>query len=212
MYAGNKLSGKNESVSSELKLNVLRRKEQRPSANVREEERKRQEALARLWDSLCVGQNLEGIVVGVTGFGAFVRVVGSIDGLVHISELSSGWVNQVTDIVSVGQSVKVCVLSVNAEKERLSLSIKAASPGPWEEIDSISPVGSIRIGKVQRIEDDKRLVVDIGDSLQGRIHVSQLGNWEIGSFHPEDELLVEVLRIDHVNRLIWLKAAEQWSV
>ena len=202
-----------EERERQQRIEAERLEAQRTEAKHRrqEEVRKRQEALARLWDSLCVGQSLEGVVVGVTGFGAFVRVVESIDGLVHISELSNGWVNQVTDIVSVGQSVKVRVLSVNAEKGRLSLSIKAALADPWEEIKSISLLNSRRIGKVQRIEDNKRLVVDIGDNLQGRIHISQLGNWEIGSFHPGDELLVEVLRIDHVNRLIWLRAAEQWS-
>ena len=61
------------------------------------------------WDTIVEGQMLDGVVVGVTGFGAFVRVAESIDGLVHISELSRGWVNQVPDVVSVGQSVKIRV-------------------------------------------------------------------------------------------------------
>jgi len=164
------------------------------------------------WDTIVVGQVLDSVVIRTTGFGAFVRVAESIDGLVHISELSRGWVNQVTDVVSVGQSVKVRVLSVDVEKERLSLSIKDTLPDPWDDIDSFLPVGDKRTGKVQRIEDSKRLVVDIGDGLEGRIHISQLGNWEIGSFQAGDELLVSVLRIDSTHRLIWLKAAENWSL
>ena len=164
------------------------------------------------WDTIVAGQVLDSVVVRTTGFGAFVRVTEGIDGLVHISELSRGWVNQVTDVVSVGQSVKVRVLSVDVEKERLSLSIKDTLPDPWDDIDSFLPVGDKRTGKVQRIEDSKRLVVDIGDGLEGRIHFSQLGNWEIGSFQAGDELLVSVLRIDSTHQLIWLKAAEDWSL
>ena len=151
------------------------------------------------WVTIVEGQVLDGVVARTTSFGAFVRVAESIEGMVHISELARGWVNQVADVVSVGQSVKVRVLRVEIEKNRLSLSIKDAMPNPWDDIDSFLWIGDKRTGKVQRIEDNKRLVVDIGDNLQGRIHVSQLGNWEIGSFHPGDELLVEVLRADPAN-------------
>ena len=155
---------------------------------------------------------MDGVVTGVAGFGAFVRVSEGVEGLVHISELSRGWVNHVADVVSVGQSVKVRVLSVEIEKNRLSLSIKDALANPWDDIDSFLRIEDKRTGKVQRIEDNKRLVVDIGDGLEGRIHFSQLGNWEIGSFQAGDELLVSVLRIDSTNRLIWLKAAECWTL
>lgn len=164
------------------------------------------------WDTLEKDQIIDGIVIRTTSFGAFVRVAGSIEGLVHISQLSPEWVSVVEDVVTEGQSVKVRVLGVEIEKNRLSLSIKDASPNPWDDIDSFLRIGDKRTGQVQRIEENKRLVVDIGDRLQGRIHVSQLGNREIGSFHPGDELLVEVLTIDPANRLIWLKAAEHWSV
>ena len=86
------------------------------------------------------------------------------------------------------------------------MSIKDALPDPWNDIDSFLSVGDKRTGIVQRIDDGKRLIVDIGGGLEGRIHISQLGNWEIGSFQAGYELLVSVLRIDSTNRLIWLKA------
>ena len=164
------------------------------------------------WDTIAEGQHLDGVVVRTTRFGAFVRVAEAIDGLVHISELSRGWVNSVEEIVTVGQSVKVQVLDVDADNARLSLSIKAALLDPWGEIGSLLPVDSERVGIVVRVEDNKRLVLDIGDGLQGRIHVSQLGSWDIGSFQTGDELLVSVVRIDLANQMIWLKAAEHGTV
>ena len=163
-------------------------------------------------DSISIGQVLDGQVVHITNMYAFVSVAENCDGKVHILQVAHARVERVSDVVSVGQKVRVKVLRVDVEQNDIWLSIKDALPSPWDDIDSFLRIGDKRTGKVQRIEENKRLVVDIGDSLQGRIHVSQIGNWEIGSFHPGDELLVEVLRIDLANRLIWLRAAEQWSV
>ena len=163
-------------------------------------------------DSISIGQVLDGQVVHITNMYAFVSVAENCDGKVHISQVARARVERVSDVVSVGQKVRVKVLRVDVDQNDIWLSIKDALPNHWDDIDSFLRIGDKRTGKVQRIEDNKRLVVDIGDSLQGRIHVSELGNWEIGSFHLGDELLVEILRIDPVNRLIWLRAAEQWSV
>ena len=163
-------------------------------------------------DSISIGQVLDGQVVHITNMYAFVSVAENCDGKVHISQVARARVERVSDVVSVGQKVRVKVLRVDVEQNDIWLSIKDALPNPWDDIDSFLRIGDKRTGKVQRIEDNKRLVVDIGDGLQGRIHISQLGNWEIGSFHSGDELLVEILRIDPVNRLIWLKAAENWTV
>ena len=163
------------------------------------------------WDTIVEGQVLDGVVVGVTRFGAFVRVAESIDGLVHISELSREWVNQVTDVVSIGQSVKVQVLGVEVGKNRLSLSIKDAFPDSWDDIEAFLPIGEERTGKVQRIEDNKRVVVDIGDGLEGRIHVSELGDWKIEDFHLGTEVKASVLRIDQENQRIWLRLIDYLS-
>lgn len=181
---------------------------ERLAAQRAEAERKRLEEERQRWDSLCVGQHLDGVVVGIAGFGAFVRVAESIDGLVHISELTRGWVNQVTDVVSVGQPVKVRVLSIDLEEERLSLSIKGALPDPWDDIGAFLPIGDVRTGKVLRIEGNKRLAFDIGDNLEGWIHVSHLGNRKLEDFHIGDTAQVVIHNIDPTNRRIWVRLTD----
>ncbi len=158
-----------------------------------------------IWETLHAGQVLDGMVVHTAGFGAFVRVAEAVEGLVHISELAHGWVSRVTDVVSVGQSVKVRVISVETEKGRLSLSIKNALPDPWDDINAFLSVGDELTGKVKDFEGDKRLVVDIGDRIEGRIHVSEMGDWGISDFHTGVEIQVSVLRIDSGNQRIWLR-------
>ena len=160
------------------------------------------------WESLSVGQVFDGVVVGVANFGAFVWITENIEGLVHISELSYGQVNRVADVVSVGQQVKVLALDVDVDNKCLSLSIKAASEKQWDCLDELLPVGHKRNGKVKRIEANKRLAVDIGDGLEGRIHVSQLDGRQPEDFKPGDEVQVAILRIDSRNRLIWLRLTE----
>ena len=160
------------------------------------------------WESLSDGQVLDGVVVGVANFGVFVWITENIEGLIHISELSNGRVNRVTDVVSVGQQVKVLVLGVDVEKKRLSLSIRAAFEKQWDGLEELLPVGHERNGKVKRIEANKRLVVDIGDDLEGRIHVSQLDGRRPEDFQPGDKVRVTILRIDSRNRLIWLRLTE----
>ena len=153
------------------------------------------------------GQVLDGTVAGIAARYAFVKVAKNCDGRVHISELSRGWVNQVTDVVSVGQSVKVRVLSVDVEKEHLSLSIKDTLPDPWDDIDSFLPVGEERDGKVRRIEDNKRVVFDIGDGLEGLIHSNHLGDRKLEEFDTGAEVRIVIHNIDRSNTKIWVRIA-----
>ncbi|MBO1913038.1 S1 RNA-binding domain-containing protein, partial [Microvirga sp. 3-52] len=89
-------------------------------------------------DSLEEGQVLEGVVQRIASFGAFVDV-GGVDGLVHISQLSHKHVEKVSDVLKEGETVKVKVLSIDRDSERISLSIKETLPGPWEGIEDRVP-------------------------------------------------------------------------
>ena len=86
----------------------------------------------------------------MTDFGAFVDL-GGIDGLVHVSEISHGHVGKPSDVLSVGDTVNVRILSVDADKERVSLSIKDTLPGPWTNIEEQAAVGSVLTGTVKRL-------------------------------------------------------------
>lgn len=101
-------------------------------------------------EDLKEGQVLEGTVQRIASFGAFVDI-GGVDGLVHISQLSHEHVEKVSDVLKEGEKVKVKVLSVDRDSERISLSIKETLPGPWENIEERAPKGSVFEGTVKRI-------------------------------------------------------------
>ena len=103
-----------------------------------EKEKQKEALLADLYE----GQEIEGKVARLTDFGAFVDL-GGIDGLVHVSEISHAHVGKPSDVLSVGDTVNVRVLSVDPNKERVSLSIKDTLPGPWSNIEEQAPVGSV---------------------------------------------------------------------
>ncbi len=116
-------------------------------AVVKEEKaEKRKEILESIED----GDILEGTVQRLTDFGAFVDI-GGVDGLVHISQLAQQHVEKPSDVVEEGEEVKVKVLSVDRDNERISLSIKETVPGPWEGIEEKAPKGTVLTGKVMRI-------------------------------------------------------------
>lgn len=157
---------------------------------------------------LSVGQILDGDVVGYTDTHAFVSVAENCDGRVHKSQLARGRVDRVSDAVSLGQRVRVSVLRVDVEQSDLWLSIKDALPNPWDDINAFLLIGSEHTGKVQHIEDNKLLVIDIGDGLQGRIHGNYLGGRSIGDFQLGDEMKVAIRLIDGRNQRILLMLAE----
>ncbi|HIW33323.1 MAG TPA: 30S ribosomal protein S1, partial [Candidatus Paenibacillus intestinavium] len=126
-----------------------------------------------------VGQELTATVQRTTAFGAFVDL-GGIDGLVHVSELAWEHVTNAADVVTVGQQVQVKVLKVEAEKGKISLSIKAAQPGPWENVASQFNVGDIVTGKVKRILAFGAFV-EIAPGIEGLVHISQLAYRRVNS-------------------------------
>jgi len=146
--------------------------------------------------TLEVGSVLEGKVQRLTDFGAFVDI-GGIDGLVHISQLSHSHVEKPSDVVEEGQDVKVKVLSVDRDNERISLSIKETLPGPWSQIGEKVKQGDVLEGKVQRLVSFGAFV-EILPGVEGLVHISQISNKHIGTPHEvlEEGQTVKVKVLD----------------
>lgn len=133
----------------------------------------------KVMGSIQVGQELEGTVQRLTPFGAFVDI-GGVDGLVHVSELSWQHVAHPKDVVSEGQSVRVKVLKVDPAAGKISLSIKAAQPGPWDTAAGQFNVGDIVTGTVRRIVTFGAFV-EIAPGVEGLVHVSQIAHRHVAT-------------------------------
>ncbi|MGX6412080.1 30S ribosomal protein S1 [Bacillus amyloliquefaciens] len=160
--------------------------------------------------TLEVGSVLEGKVQRLTDFGAFVDI-GGIDGLVHISQLSHSHVEKPSDVVEEGQDVKVKVLSVDRDNERISLSIKETLSGPWSQIGEKVKQGDVLEGKVQRLVSFGAFV-EILPGVEGLVHISQISNKHIGTPHEVLEegqtVKVKVLDVNESEERISLSMRE----
>lgn len=145
--------------------------------------------------TLAVGQEVEGIVKRVTDFGAFVDIGVGRDGLVHVSEMSSGRVARPSDVVKEGDKIKVWIKELDRDKNRISLSMIAPGTLTLHDLDE----GMVLRGKVTRLERYGAFV-DIGVGRDGMLHVKEMGHGYIEK--PEDvvkvgdELQVQVVGID----------------
>lgn len=153
-----------------------------------------------LLDSLKAGEVLDGTVQRITDFGAFVDI-GGVDGLVHISQLSYEHVEKPSDVVAEGQQVKVKVLSVDRDNERISLSIKETLPGPWDQIGEKAPKGTVLDGTVRRLVSYGAFV-EVFPGVEGLVHISQIAHKHIGTPH-------EVLKEGEQVKVIVLEANEE---
>lgn len=167
---------------------------------------KKQEVLA----SISEGQILEGKVARITNFGVFVDL-GGIDGLVHISQLSHEHVEKASDVVSEGESIKVKVLAINTENERISLSVKETTPGPWENIEGELQSGNIVEGTVKRLVNFGAFV-EVLPGVEGLVHISQISTEHIGT--PQEVLSVgqtikvKVLDVNEKDKRVSLSIKE----
>ncbi|MDR4985439.1 30S ribosomal protein S1 [Bacillus cereus] len=167
---------------------------------------KKKEAIS----SLKEGDVVEGTVQRLTDFGAFVNV-GGVDGLVHISQISHERVEQPSEVLEQGQKVKVKVLSVDADTQRISLSIKAAQPGPWENVTGEIKAGDIREGVVKRLVTFGAFV-EILPGVEGLVHVSQIANRHVKNpnevLEMGQEVTVKVLEVHIAEKRISLSIKE----
>ncbi|MFJ7839961.1 MULTISPECIES: 30S ribosomal protein S1 [Lysinibacillus] len=144
------------------------------------------------------GDVLDGKVQRIASFGAFIDL-GGIDGLVHISQVSHEHVSDVSEVLSEGQEVKVKVLSVDPENERISLSIKETIPGPWSNIEERAAKGTILVGKVKRLTSFGAFV-EVFPGVEGLVHISQIAHKHINTPHEAlkeaQEVQVKVLDVN----------------
>jgi len=155
------------------------------------------------------GDVVEGKVVSITDYGAFVELEKGIEGLVHISEMS--WTDHIkhpSQKVSLGQLVKVKILNIDREGRKISLGMKQLEPNPWEGLSKRYPPGTVLRGKVRKVTNFG-VFVEIEPGIDGLVHISDL-SWTRRIQHPSEvvkegeELDVVVLEIDEENRRISL--------
>ena len=188
-----------------IKLNKRRRNIVVSRRAVLEEHRAKQKS--EIIQELAKDQVREGVVKNITDFGAFVDL-GGIDGLLHITDMSWGRVSHPSELVSIGDKIKVKVLSFDPEKERISLGMKQLTPYPWEDVDKRYNVQQRVKGKVVSITDYGAFV-ELEKGIEGLIHISEM-SWTRHVRHPSkvvaigDQIEAMILKIDKDNEKISL--------
>ena len=170
-------------------------------------EETRAEQRSELVGNLAEGQVVEGVVKNITDYGAFVDL-GGIDGLLHVTDIAWKRVNHPSDVLTVGQTVKVQIVRINPETQRISLGMKQLDKDPWEIVTEKFVVGSKVKGKVTNITDYGAFV-ELEDGIEGLVHVSEM-SWTKKNVHPgkilstTEAIEVQVLEIDSAKRRISL--------
>ena len=170
-------------------------------------EESRKEQREELLATLAEGQILDGVVKNITDYGAFVDL-GGLDGLLHVTDISWKRVNHPTEVLGVGQNVKVQVIRFNRETQRISLGMKQLEADPWEGVELKYPVGTKFNGTVTNITDYGAFV-ELEPGVEGLVHVSEM-SWTKKNVHPgkivstSQEVEVMVLEVDPDKRRISL--------
>jgi len=163
----------------------------------------RSEIVARLAE----GQVIEGVVKNITDYGAFIDL-GGIDGLLHVTDMAWRRVNHPSEIVNVGDTVKVQIVRINPETQRISLGMKQLQADPWSGIEAKYPVGARFKGTVTNIADYGAFV-ELEPGVEGLIHVSEM-SWTKKNIHPgkivstSQQVDVQILEVDAQKRRISL--------
>jgi small subunit ribosomal protein S1 len=170
-------------------------------------EETRAEQRQELVQNLEEGQVIDGVVKNITDYGAFVDL-GGIDGLLHVTDIAWRRVNHPTEVLNIGQSVKVKIIKINHETHRISLGMKQLLDDPWQGIEGKFPVGARFKGRVTNITDYGAFV-ELEPGIEGLIHVSEM-SWTKKNVHPgkivstSQEVEVQVLEVDPIKRRISL--------
>ncbi len=170
-------------------------------------EETRAEQRQELVQNLEEGQVIDGVVKNITDYGAFVDL-GGIDGLLHVTDIAWRRVNHPTEVLNIGQQVKVKIIKINHETHRISLGMKQLLDDPWQGIEGKFPVGARFKGRVTNITDYGAFV-ELEPGIEGLIHVSEM-SWTKKNVHPgkivstSQEVEVQVLEVDPVKRRISL--------
>jgi small subunit ribosomal protein S1 len=170
-------------------------------------EESRAEQRSEIVQQLEEGQVVDGVVKNITDYGAFVDL-GGIDGLLHVTDIAWRRVNHPTEVLSIGETIKVQIIRINHESHRISLGMKQLQADPWEGIEAKYPVGVKFTGRVTNITDYGAFV-ELEPGIEGLIHVSEM-SWTKKNVHPgkivstSQEVEVMVLEVDPDKRRISL--------
>lgn len=170
-------------------------------------EESRAEQRAEVIANLTEGQTVNGVVKNITEYGAFVDL-GGVDGLLHVTDMAWRRVNHPSEILSIGETVKVQVIKINKDSHRISLGMKQLQADPWDTVGDKFPIGSVHQGRVTNITDYGAFV-ELEAGVEGLVHVSEM-SWTKKNVHPgkivstSQEVDVMVLEIDEAKRRVSL--------
>jgi len=170
-------------------------------------EESRAEQRSEIVQRLAEGQTVEGVVKNITDYGAFVDL-GGIDGLLHVTDIAWRRVNHPSDVLTIGETIKVQIVRINLESHRISLGMKQLQADPWDGIEAKYPVKAKFTGRVTNITDYGAFV-ELEPGIEGLIHVSEM-SWTKKNIHPgkivatSQEVEAMVLEVDPEKRRISL--------
>lgn len=174
--------------------------------------KEKEEIETKAWENFELGETYEGTVKRIANFGAFVEVNG-VDGLLHLSEMSWGKIDNPKSILKINEKIKVKIIALDKENKKLSLSVKALLENPWNDICDKYPEGNIALGKVVRFASFGAFI-ELEPGVDGLVHLSEISHKRI---EKADEMLsigenvkVKILKVDKENKKISLsiKATE----
>ena len=170
-------------------------------------EESRAEQRAELVGNLAEGNTVEGIVKNITDYGAFVDL-GGLDGLLHVTDIAWKRINHPSEVLNLGDSIKVQIIKVNKETNRISLGMKQLEVDPWADVEARFPISSTQKGIVTNITDYGAFV-ELEAGVEGLVHVSEM-SWTKKNVHPgkilstSQEVEVMVLELDKEKRRVSL--------
>jgi small subunit ribosomal protein S1 len=170
-------------------------------------EESRAEQRAEVIGNLTEGQEVDGVVKNITEYGAFVDL-GGVDGLLHVTDMAWRRVNHPSEILAIGETIKVQVIKINKETHRISLGMKQLQEDPWDLVAAKYPLESSHTGRVTNITDYGAFV-ELEPGVEGLVHVSEM-SWTKKNVHPgkivstSQEVEVMVLEIDGAKRRVSL--------
>ena len=168
-------------------ITEINRQRKRVVGSIRQiQQEARKAAAEQIWNTIEIGNEYDGTVKSLTSYGAFVDI-GGVDGMVHISELSWGRIKHPSEVVSVGDKVKVFVIGLDKENKKISLGYKREEDNPWNVFKSKYDIGSVAEVKILKFMPFGAFA-EIVPGVDGLIHISQIADHRIAK--PEDELEV----------------------
>lgn len=189
-------------------------------------QRERDQVRDKLWAELEKGQTREGTVKGITDFGAFIDL-GGVDGLLHITDMSWTRINHPSEIVSIGDRIKILILDYDRAGSKVSLGLKQITSNPWDDIYEKYPTGTKTKGRVVNVMP-YGVFVEIEKGIEGLLHSSEI-TWQKKLVNPQemfkvgDEIEVQIINVDKDSKRIslsmkqleenpWERATDQYAV